>query len=597
LTSQAGLWRFDPANGTFQSYGVRDGLPSPQFSSLTVTRMPDGMVYTGTFNGIVGWNPEHMHEQPRPPRMLLTAVSVQRDGHTVRLAPDHGALHLRWNDRELHVAVQALSYLDPERNHYRFRMAGLDTGWVDTGSHGERDFTGLEHGDYRLQMEAAGPGGAWAALPPLSIRVDRPPWNTPWAWAAYVLLGGALVWLMLGRVKRRIEQRHRFQMAEQKRAMAEQASAAKSTFLATLSHEIRTPMTGVLGMAELLLRSPLQPRQREHAQTIRRSGTLLLRLVNEALDMARIEAGRLELDIARIDLRALLDDVVQLESGVARDKGLRLDVDVAADIPACVRGDELRIQQVLLNLISNALKFTEHGGIGLTLARSEDGFEFSVRDTGPGIPEASRERLFERYEQAESPQRSSGAGLGLAICKELVTLMDGRFWLKSSGPEGSTFAVWLPLPECEVPAGAADVKTPGHEPATCHVLLIEDSATVAEVIRGLLENAGHTVRHAAHGLAGLAELESDTFDVLLLDLDLPGVDGFEIARMLRQREGENAHLPIIAVTARSGGDEEQRARAAGMDDFLRKPLSGEQLEAAFGRVLGSAQTPVQNAPE
>ena len=578
LTTQVGLLRFDPKTGTFRTYGVEDGLPSPQFSSWTLVRMADGTVYSGTNGGIVGWNPETVHDHPQPPRLVLSRMTVQRDGQVHALPTDASSISLRWDDRELHVVAQALSYLDPSRNHYRFRLQGLDSGWVDNGTRGERDFTALTYGDYTLHIQAAGPSGAWAALPPLRIHVARPPWMTWWAWLVYALVGLLLLWALITLLRRRIEQRHRMQMAERERALAEQASAAKTSFLATLGHEIRTPMTGVLGMAELLLRSPLQPRQRGYAEAIQRSGTLLLRLVNEALDMARIEAGRLELEPTVFDPRDLIDDIVQLERGVAEGKGLRLTCRIGEGMPSRLHGDALRIKQILLNLLNNALKFTERGGVELGADWVDDGLTLTVADTGPGISEGDRKRLFERYEQADSPQRSSGSGLGLAICKELVALMEGRCELVASGPEGSTFRVWLPLPV--VRSAPAITARLDEAPRSWNLLLIEDDATVAGVIRGLLESAGHRVRHAADGLAGLAELENHDFDALLLDLDLPGLDGFAVARMLRERE-TGARLPIIAITARSGGDEEEQARAAGMDGFLRKPVSGDGLQAAL----------------
>ena len=580
LGTNNGLWRYDPATGAFRSFGVQDGMASQEFTTRSAARMPDGTWYLGTMHGVVGWNPSRLSARPRPPHLAWAGITVQRGGATHDLADDGRPIDLRWNDHELRVRVNALSYIDPAHNQYRFRLDGLDAGWVDTGNRGQRDFTSLSHGDYLLHVAAAGPGGAWTELKPLRIHVARPPWATWWAWMAYVCIALALVAAVTLLARRRIEQRHRVQMAERERAMAEQASAAKSSFLATLGHEIRTPMTGVLGMAELLLRSPLEPRQREYAQAIQRSGTLLLRLVNEALDMARIEAGRLQLEVAAFDPRELVRDVVKLESGVAEDKGLRLDLRVGDAVPAAVRGDALRIKQILLNLLNNALKFTERGQVELAVDWVESGLVFRVSDTGPGIAEDSRERLFQRYEQADGPRRSSGTGLGLAICRELSTLMGGRCELEASDADGSTFRVWLPLPVVDVHERAPTAREAGD--AAWNLLLVEDDATVAGVIQGLLETRGHRVTHAAQGLAALSESENQAFDAVLLDLDLPGLDGFAVARMLRER---GLRQPIIAITARSGGEEEARSRAAGMDAFLRKPLGGGELEATLRQML------------
>jgi CheY-like chemotaxis protein len=244
-------------------------------------------------------------------------------------------------------------------------------------------------------------------------------------------------------------------------------------------------------------------------------------------------------------------------------------------------GDAVRIKQVLLNLANNALKFTERGGVTLRVQRTQDGLRFSIIDTGPGIPEASQARLFQRFEQATSPQRRAGSGLGLAICRELVAMMGGSIELESKVAFGSTFHVRLPLPVAQEPPAPATAHGDVQVARLLQVLLVEDDAIVAAVIRGLLERGGHEVRYVGNGLAALAELAQAPCDVILLDLDLPGIDGFQIARLIRQREEPGHRTPIVAITARSGGDEEARAREAGMDGFLRKPLTGEQLMDAI----------------
>jgi CheY-like chemotaxis protein len=255
-------------------------------------------------------------------------------------------------------------------------------------------------------------------------------------------------------------------------------------------------------------------------------------------------------------------------------------------------GDALRIKQVLLNLANNAMKFTERGGVILRVRRTDDGLRFSVIDTGPGIPEASQARLFQRFEQVTSPQRRTGSGLGLAICRELVAMMGGSIELESKVAFGSTFHVRLPLPVAHEPAVSSAQRSDGADIPPLRILLVEDDAIVAAVVRGLLERAGHEVRYVGNGLAALAELAQATCDVILLDLDLPGIDGFQIARLIRQREEPDRRIPIVALTARSGDDEEARARDAGMDGFLRKPLTGEQLRDAIHAQMVVSQEPV-----
>lgn len=594
LFATQGLWRFDPNGDRFTRFGPQDGLLGGEFNNDHTAMLANGMIYGATKSGVLGFSPEQLAAQPpmeSAPRVVVSAISVREHGIVRALPATARTIALGWRDRDLRVVARASSFINPAANRFRFRLDGFDADWVDVGAHGEREFAGLGAGDYTLQVMAAGPGGPWGTLAaPLSIRVQAPPWNRWWAWLIYA--GGAVLLAVAIALawRRRLAQRHRIQLSEQQRHLAEEANAAKTQFLATLSHEIRTPMTGVIGMAELLLTTPLQPDQRDYAQAMQRSGSMLLKLLNDALDLARIEAGRLELEQAPFQPRLLLEDVAQLIGGQARAKGIAFTLEIAPALPEWLIGDVVRVEQILLNLTNNAVKFTEHGSVTLRASRTRNGVQFSIIDTGPGIPEASQSRLFQRFEQEDSPQRRAGSGLGLAICRELVTLMGGSIELESRVAHGSTFRVRLPLREPDGAPQTAAVEQAGPE-GGLRVLLVEDDVTVAAVIRGLLEKQGHLATHVPHGLGALAELGEKSFDVLLLDLDLPGVDGFQLSRLIRQREGPGEHLPIVAITARAGGDEEQRTREAGMDGFLRKPLSGDQL----ARAIESARTLASSA--
>jgi signal transduction histidine kinase/CheY-like chemotaxis protein/streptogramin lyase len=588
-----GLWRYDPADGRFRSFGLQDGLADGEFSR-GYAAMPSGYLYAPTLGGVVAFDPDRINEQKAVPPLAITGISVRRHGVRQSLPIDAGVVNVGWRDRQLGIQARVYSYLDPEDNHYRFFLHGFDPGWVDVGNQGERDLSGLGGGDYTLDVMAAGAEGVWSHLAmPLRIRVEAPPWLRWWAWLLYVLaLAAAVGWIMWA-WRRRLAQRHRIELIEQRRALAEQASAAKTQFLATLSHEIRTPMTGVMGMAELLLNTPLDAKQQDYTKAMQRSGGMLLKLLNDALDLVRIDAGRLELEPAPFEPRQLVEDVAQLEQGLAWSKGLRFEVVIADDLPAQAVGDAVRIKQVLLNLANNALKFTTHGSITLRATRSGDSLLFSVSDTGPGIPEGSQARLFQRFEQEDSPQRRAGSGLGLAICRELVEMMGGSIELQSRLGHGSSFLVRLPLIE----VGDATAEPASPPPAGEHplrLLLVEDDPIVAAVIAGLLQQQGHAACHVGNGLLALAELDRHRYDAVLLDLDLPGVDGFQVARLIRQRE-TGIRLPIVAVTARSGEADEARAREAGMDGFLRKPLSGDELAATLARVLRGADAHAETA--
>lgn len=589
MTSVRGLLRYDPRTRRMRLYGVRDGLPSQEFSESPIVLSPLGYLAIGTTDGLLLFHPRQVQWSGRTPTLAIASVGVRRGEARIEL-PRTGTLSLGPDDRDLRVVARLLSFTDVHAHRYRSRLQGLDAGWVDLGNRGERVFPSLPPGRYRLRVQARTVNGEWANAPPLDIRVSPPWWRTPWAaLLAVLVLAALLAWAAHG-YRMRLKRRTAWQLAKQQRALAEQASEAKTRFLAMLGHEVRTPMTGVLGMSELLLASPLEPVQRDRVDAIRRAGDHLLRLVNDALDLARIEAGRLELERSDFSLPQLVRDVCGLMAPIAERRGLQFGDALADDAPRALRGDRTRVMQVLMNLLGNAIKFTERGFVSLeVLALPGGGVRFAVSDSGPGLNEEQQQRLFRRFEQADGARtaaRYGGSGLGLAISQELAAAMGGRITVESTPGKGTRFIVDLPLPHA-----AAGVRHDAPPPAPprvqasgpLRVLLVEDDLTVAEVLTGLLQAQGHVVVHAAHGLAALAEAAVQPFDLGLLDLDLPGIDGLVLARQLRAR---GFGQPLVAVTARADADAEPAANAAGFDAFLRKPLTGAMLAEAIEGVMG-----------
>jgi signal transduction histidine kinase/ligand-binding sensor domain-containing protein/CheY-like chemotaxis protein len=592
LYGQTGVWRFDPAPGTFRPFGLADGLANGEFTNATTVLLADGTMYGATLGGLVGFRPDHQSDHARQPVIVVLGATVSRAG-TRRSIPIVGdTLHLGWNEHDLTVRARALSYANPERNHIDFALDQDGTVAVlRTGKQGERTFGRLKPGTHHLTISGAGSDNAGGAPVPLTIMVDAPPWLRWWAWLIYAALALIFVSGAIVAARHRVRQALRVRLAEQHQRLAEEANAAKTEFMATLGHEIRTPMTGVLGMAELMAQTPLDEAQRGYVEAVQRSGTTLLRLVNDALDITRIESRRLLLEVGCVGLHALADEVIALASGNAREKGLALSFSVDTDVPLAIRGDTIRLRQILQNLVNNAVKFTDAGSVGLHLRRDDETLSMSVTDTGPGISEELRGRLFSRFEQGSSPQRSQGSGLGLAICHELCTLMGGHIVVESRPGAGTTFTVKLPLRACACKGRPCAVSRPAQPTSTGRrLLLVEDDAVIADVMAGLLGQRGHQVTIVGDGLAAMAEVSRDIYDVLLLDLDLPRVDGFQVARMVR-RIDRFANLPIVAVTARSAGDEVRATRDVGMNALLRKPMTGNELDA----VLEAVSVPLREA--
>jgi signal transduction histidine kinase/ActR/RegA family two-component response regulator len=588
VTTVRGLVRVDPRARSTRVYGVRDGLPSQEFAEPPVARPSDGRILAGTPEGLVLFDPNVVRPGQNAPDVVLETVDVLRDGARFVFDGDR-AFALSHDDRDLRVRARVLAFSDPAAHAYRMRLLGYDAGWVSVGAQGERVFSQLPAGDWRLQVTARTADNVWAPIQELRFRVDPPWWRTWWAIAAFAVAGLAALGTLAFAYRERLRRRHAWQQTEHERRLAQEASVAKTRFLATFGHEVRTPMTGVLGMSELLLDTPLDPRQRGHVDAIRSAGEHLLRLLNDALDLARIESGRLEIIEEPFDLRALLADLAALCGPLAERRGLRFELDLGPDLPTGVLGDASRLKQVLLNLLNNAIKFTEQGHVSLHVRRDGDRVRFVVQDTGPGLSAEQLGRLFRRFEQgdgARTAARHGGSGLGLAISHELVDAMGGRIDVDSTPGVGTRFEVEVPLPSAPLPGAPAPTVAMRDRTAPRSILLVEDDPTVAEVIIGLLRAQGHEVRHAAHGLAALTEAQLAPFDVGLLDLDLPGIDGFALARQLR---GRGCTVPLVAVTARADAESEPQAYSAGFDRFIRKPVTGGMLADVLADVLGTAK--------
>lgn len=577
-----------PALRLLHSDGLKNvnfGMTRGQGSAL----LSDGSLLFGSMGGLVVLDPANL----RPPRFAPTPVFEQiLAGESGKPARLDGMLPAGTRRVEIRFDAFAVSTSSPVQVDYRLK--GVDESWQHAGNGRSVQYTNLRPGTYAFVLRASWPDGSGA-------REAVASWTIPPQWYEHPmvvlsvtgLIMAGLIWWVRQRehirllreqeLQSRVEDRTR-ELSEAKQ-MAESAARVKSDFLATMSHELRTPMNGVLGLAEILQATELNSEQQALVKTLRGSGESLLALVNDILDLSKIESGRFELERIPVSIPNLLLETTTLIRPMAEKKGLHLRLSCEGDALEWIEADPGRIRQILLNLIGNAIKFTPAGEVHVHASWGPGIVRIEVRDQGIGIPKEKLSELFQNFVQVDSSNTRlyGGTGLGLAISKRLVEAMKGAIHCTSEPGAGSCFSFWIPAVACAAPqiasAPRVDRSLDGFT-----VLVAEDNRTNQWVIRGLLEMLGMAPVIVSNGAEALETVASQSFDFILMDCQMPVMDGYEAAGQILAKLG-SATPPIIALTANALESDKQRCLDAGMTGYLTKPLSLDRLREALQESL------------
>ena len=622
IGTKSGIFRFDAQTDSFST--VFTGISGYDLNCTGTMNNAETILWGTETSGLIQFKPDEMEINVIPPEIVISEIQIANE--TVEPGPESPLdqeiaythhLELDHDQNDVSFICASLHYVDPENNLYQFWLENYDSDWREAGTNRVATYTNLDPGKYIFHVKGANSDGVWNPEPRSLAIVIHPPWyQTLWAYVIYLFLISGVVILIWKNQLRRITLRNELKIKQVEAEKLAEIDHIKTRFLTNISHEFRTPLTLILGPIGQLLKQIRQREQVAELQIIKRNAQRLARLVNQLLDLSRIEAGKLTLKTRQDNLVPFLNRIVQSFESRARLKQIELTFETGKPTIQ-VYFDTEKMEHVFYNLIANALKFTPEQGSVKIRVLEKSGLPVQdeqhlnhgvvcivVSDTGPGIPEDKLDKIFDRFYQVSNSetQGESGTGIGLALARELVSLHQGRLTVKSTVGIGSEFSVILPLgrdhlknidividsPPSQVPDDLADVTIPRKEkePAVKQapmVLIIEDNRDLRHYIRSVLKNTYHTLE-AENGKTGLIEAIDKLPDCIITDVMMPEMNGYELCEQLKTDE-RTSHIPVIMLTARADLDSKIEGLETGADDYCIKPFNETELKVRVSNLI------------